>query len=66
MSLRPVTTKLPAGETKVVRLTLSRTQVRGLRRALGRRKGMTLTLQLVATADAGEPTTVSRRVAASG
>lgn len=66
VSLRPVTTKLPAGETKVVRLTLSRTQVRALRRALGKRTGMTLTLQLVATADAGDPTTVSRRLPATG
>jgi tripartite motif-containing protein 71 len=66
VSLRPVTTKLPAGETKVVRLTLSRTQVARLRRALGRRKGLTLTLQVLATADAGDPTTVSRRQIATG
>jgi hypothetical protein len=66
VSLRPVTTQLPAGETKVVRLTLARTQVRQLRRALGRRKGLTLTLQLVATADAGDPTTISRRRPATG
>jgi streptogramin lyase len=66
MSLRPVTTKLPAGETKVVRLSLSRTQVARLRRALGKRRGLTLTLQVLATADAGEPTTVSRRQPATG
>jgi sugar lactone lactonase YvrE len=66
VSLRAVTAKLPAGETKVLRLTLSRTQVKGLRRALKRRKGMTLTLQLVATADAGDPTTVSRQQPATG
>jgi tripartite motif-containing protein 71 len=66
VSLRPVTTKLPAGETKVVRLTLSHTQVARLRRALGRRKGLTLTLQVLATADAGDPTTVSRRQIATG
>lgn len=66
VSLRPVTVKLPAGETKVVRLTLSRKQVTGLRRALKRRKGLTLTLQLVATADAGDPTTVSRQLPATG
>jgi len=66
VSLRPVTAKLPAGEAKVVRLELSRTQVRLLRRALGRRTGLTLTLQLVATADAGDPTTVTRRRIASG
>jgi hypothetical protein len=66
VSLRAVTTKLPAGETKVVRLAISRTQVKGLRRALKRRKGLTLTLQLVATADAGDPTTVSREQQATG
>jgi len=66
VSLRPVTTQLPAGETKVVRLALSRTQVARLRRALGKRRGLTLTLQLLATADAGDPTTVSRRVSATG
>jgi DNA-binding beta-propeller fold protein YncE len=66
VSLRPVTTQLPAGETKVVRLTLSRTQVKLLRRALGGRRGLTLTLQLVATADAGDPTTVGKRRLATG
>ncbi|MEA2156337.1 MAG: tripartite motif-containing protein 71 [Solirubrobacteraceae bacterium] len=66
VSLRAVTTKLPAGDTKVVRLAISRTQVKGLRRALKRRKGLTLTLQLVATADAGDPTTVSRQQQATG
>ncbi|MEA2151017.1 MAG: tripartite motif-containing protein 71 [Solirubrobacteraceae bacterium] len=66
VSLRPVTTQLPAGETKVVRLTLSRTQVKQLRRALGKRRGLTLTLQLVATADAGDPTTISKRRPATG
>jgi hypothetical protein len=66
VSLRSVTVKLPAGEAKVVRLQLSRTQVKRLRRALKRRRGMTATLQLVAAADVGEPTTVSRRLSASG
>jgi hypothetical protein len=49
-----------------VRLTLARTQVKQLRRALGGRKGLTLTLQLVATADAGDPTTISKRQPATG
>ncbi|MGI9098614.1 MAG: 6-bladed beta-propeller [Solirubrobacteraceae bacterium] len=66
VSLRRVTAKLPAGETKVVRLTLSRTQVKRLRGALKRRSGLTATLQLVATADVGEPTTISRRLPATG
>ena len=66
VSLRPVTAQLPAGETKVVRLALSRVQVARLRKALGKRKGLTLTLQILATADAGDPTTVSRRQIATG
>jgi hypothetical protein len=66
VSLRRVTVKLPAGEAKIVRLQLSRTQVKRLRRALKRRRGLTATLQLVATADVGEPTTVSRRLPATG
>jgi hypothetical protein len=61
-----VTTKLPAGETKIVRLTLSRAQVKRLRRQMGRRRGLVVTLQVVATAAAGEPTAVSRRLTAGG
>ena len=56
------TAKLPAGESKIVRLTLSRTQVARLRKAMKRRRGLTVTLQIVATAAAGEPTAVSRRL----
>ena len=66
VSLRPLTVKLPAGEKKVVRLRLSAAQVRNLRRAMKRRTGLTATLQLVATADAGDPTTVGKRVLAAG
>jgi tripartite motif-containing protein 71 len=66
ISLRRVTVKLPAGEAKVVRLQLSRAQVKRLRRALKRRRGLTATLQLVAAADVGEPTTVTRRLPATG
>jgi hypothetical protein len=66
LSLKRVSAKLPAGETKVVRMKLSLKQIAQLRRALGRRRGLTLTLQVVATADAGDPTTVTRRVIASG
>jgi tripartite motif-containing protein 71 len=66
VSLRKVTVKLPAGEAKVVRLRLSRTQVKHLRRALKRRTGLTATIQLVAAADVGEPTIVSRRLPTRG
>jgi len=66
ISLRPATTKLPAAESKIVRVKLSRTQVSRLRKAMGRRRELTVTLQVEATADAGEPTTVSRRLTARG
>lgn len=66
VSLRRTTVRLHAGETRVLRLRLSSRQRRRLRRALGRRTGLTATLQLVATGEAGEPTTVTRRVVARG
>ncbi len=66
VTLRPVETKVPAGETKVVRLTLSRAQVARLRKAMKRRRGLVVTLQVVATAAAGEPTAISRRLPAGG
>jgi len=62
VSLRSVTMKLPAGETKILRLTLSRRQVARLRRAMKGRRGLALTVQLRATAEVGEPTEVSRRL----
>jgi DNA-binding beta-propeller fold protein YncE len=65
-TLRPATTTVPAGETKVVRLTLSATQVARLRKAMKGRRGLVVTLQIVATAAAGEPTAVSRRLPADG
>jgi DNA-binding beta-propeller fold protein YncE len=66
VSLRQVKTTIPAGDSKVVRLTLSRTQVRRLRRAMGRRRGLTLTVQVVATDAIGSPTALSRRMNVTG
>jgi len=66
VSLGPVTAKLPAGETKVVRLTLSRAKVARLRKAMKRRRGVIVTLQIVATAAAGDPTVESRRLPVAG
>jgi tripartite motif-containing protein 71 len=66
VTLRAVRTRVPAGESKIVRLTLSRAQVTRLRSAMKRRRGLTVTLQIVATAAAGEPTAVSRRLVARG
>jgi tripartite motif-containing protein 71 len=66
VSLRPAVVKLAAGESKIVRSKLTRTQVSRLRKAMKRRRGLTVTLQVEATADAGEPTTVSRNLTARG
>jgi DNA-binding beta-propeller fold protein YncE len=66
ISLRPVTTRLQAAESKIVRVKISRTQVAKLRKAMKRRRGLTVTLQVQATADAGDPTTVSRSLTARG
>lgn len=66
VSLREVTTTLQAAESKIVRIRLSRLQVARLRKAMKRRRGLTVTLQVEATAAAGEPTTVSRSLTARG
>jgi hypothetical protein len=66
VSLRAVKITVPAGESKIVRIKLSRTQVARLRKAMKRRRGLTVTLQVEAIGDAGDPTTVSRSLTASG
>jgi DNA-binding beta-propeller fold protein YncE len=66
ISLRGVTVKLRAAETKIVRVKLTRTQVARLRKAMKKRTGLTVTLQIEATADAGDPTTVNRSLTARG
>jgi DNA-binding beta-propeller fold protein YncE len=66
VSLRPTIVRLPAGESKIVRVKLTRVQIARLRRAMKARRGLTVTLQIEATADAGEPTTVSRNLTARG
>jgi tripartite motif-containing protein 71 len=66
VSLRRTVIRLPAGETKVVRLAASARNVARLRRAMKRRRGLTVTLQLVATAEVGEPTVVGKRLTATG
>lgn len=66
ISLRPTTARLAAGQSKIVRVRLTRAQVARLRRAMQSRRGLTVTLQVEATADAGEPTTVSRSLTARG
>jgi tripartite motif-containing protein 71 len=58
--------RLPAGETRIVRLALSRASARRLRRALHGRRGLVATIQLTATASAGEPSEITKRLQASG
>jgi tripartite motif-containing protein 71 len=57
---------LPAGETRIVRLALSRSSARRLRRALHGRRGLVATIQVSATASAGEPSEIARRLQVSG
>lgn len=66
VTLRAAQTRVPAGESRIVRVQLTRTQVARLRRAMKRRHGLTLTLQIEAIAAAGDPTTVSRSLTARG
>ncbi len=66
ISLRRTVVRLAAGDSKIVRIRLTRAQVARLRKAMRGRRGLTVTLQIEATADAGEPTTVSRRLTARG
>jgi DNA-binding beta-propeller fold protein YncE len=70
---RPVTVALgalkrtiPAGESAIVRLRLSSAGARRLRRALRGRRGLVARVQLTATAAAGPPTVVDRRLTVSG
>jgi tripartite motif-containing protein 71 len=57
---------LPAGETRIVRLAVSRASVRQLRKALRGRRGLVATIQITATASAGEPSAITKRLQASG
>jgi hypothetical protein len=62
----PVKLNIGAGESAIVRLRLSAANERRLRRALRRRHGLVARVQLTATAAAGPPTVVDRRLAVSG
>ena len=66
VSLLRAKTKVAAGDAKIIRLRLSSAKVARLRRAMKGRRGLTVTLQVVATAAVGEPTAVSRRLIARG
>jgi DNA-binding beta-propeller fold protein YncE len=55
--------QLPAGDSKIVRLTLTTPQAARLRKALRSRRGLDGDLRLVATAAAGAPSEVTSRLA---
>jgi DNA-binding beta-propeller fold protein YncE len=56
---------IPAGTSKVVRLVITKTAAAKLKKALGQRKGLDMTLQLEATAAAGQPTSQTTRIQAT-
>ena len=66
VSLATVKREIPAGESGIVRLALSDAKARRLRRALRGRRGLVAQVQLTATAAAGEPTVVDRRLNVTG
>jgi DNA-binding beta-propeller fold protein YncE len=66
VKLAAVKRPIPAGESAVVRLALSNRDAARLRRALRGRHGLVASVKLTATAAAGPPTVVDRRLSVSG
>jgi streptogramin lyase len=62
VTARTVKLEIKAGTSRVVRVGLSRAQAARLSRALHGRRSLTADVELTATADAGAPTTVSKRL----
>ena len=56
---------IPAGTSKIVRLVISKTAAAKLKKALKGQKGLDMTLQLEATAAAGQPTSQTTRIQAT-
>ena len=56
---------LAAGQSRILRLAISRRQSRTLGRALARQRGLSATVQIAATAAVGEPTSVTSRIDAT-
>lgn len=65
IQLKPIKLTIPAGTSKVVRLTLSKANAAKLKKALKGQKGLDVTLQLDATAAAGQPTSQTTRLQAT-
>jgi hypothetical protein len=65
VALATVKLQIAAGDTKVVRPTLSRTKAGQLTKALRGHRGLKVNVQVTAVAAIGEPTTVTKRVSAT-
>jgi tripartite motif-containing protein 71 len=65
-TFRAMKVPLPAGDTRVVRLALSNADAARLRKALRGRRGLVADLELTATANAGQPTVVSKELKVAG
>jgi DNA-binding beta-propeller fold protein YncE len=61
-AMSPARMTIPAGESRIVRLALSRAKALKLGRALRGRRGLAATIELIATAAAGEPTELTKRL----
>ncbi len=65
ITLRTVKASLAAGQTKVLRPTLTLTEARRLTKALRGRHGLDVNVQVSAAASTGEPTAVTKRLNAT-
>lgn len=65
IALRALKLTIPAGQTKIVRLALTKRQAAQLVRALRGHRGIYVNLSLTATADVGAPTEISQRIPAT-
>lgn len=66
LKLRGAKVSVPAGETRIVRVRLSRSEASRLRKALRGRSGLTANVDVTASASVGAPTTVTRQLRATG
>ncbi|MEA2360032.1 MAG: tripartite motif-containing protein 71 [Solirubrobacteraceae bacterium] len=62
VTLKPIRQQFAAGDTHVVRLTITRAQVTRLRRALHGRRSLLANLEVTATPAAGQPTVVAKEL----
>ncbi|MBJ7330850.1 MAG: SMP-30/gluconolactonase/LRE family protein [Solirubrobacteraceae bacterium] len=65
ITLRSPKVTLPAGESKIVRVSLSRAQAAKLRKALKGKKGLTAGVTVTASASVGSPTTSAQNLRVS-